>query len=440
MMPAEKKLSVVVVIYNKASYIRACLDSILAQRCVREIICVDDGSVDGTREILMEYAREHSCIRVLLHRENEGGHITLYDGMAQCDGDYLTIVDGDDALIPGALDDICEQANAHAADVTEFGFRVTPAGDCSPERAVRDQQLFNKRERLLENQNFCRLCLIDNQLTDCYVGKLYSRALYKQVFSAMERIPMGDLYPRTWYAVWLFCFFARRWYTTEIAGYHYYPGRGMTHHEHEQLSMLRGNLNAAEAYKSLRAVAAQHGVLAEHDEELTMFLWQCKTQSVITWASRLPVEDCVAGWELLMEAWSRDDVFHVLTQKYEDAPQSLRERLQRIPPSTSGRPGVACLIHANASKDQQIRAWQAAQQLCDQPALLMDEGSQMELPGAEEAFTLPVGRENRLRRSWMLRILLDSTNAGTLVMTSAQGSLGDELAARNADCCICSII
>lgn len=329
-MQTTRILSVVVLIYNKAPYLRACLDSILAQPCVREVVCVDDGSRDASPDILREYARTEERIRLVLHERNEGGHIALYDGLAQCSGDYLTIVDGDDMLIPGAMDALCAHAVTTGADVVEFGFRVTPEGDCTPERAARDAQALNKPERLLVGQNFCRLCLIDELLTDAYVGKLFSRALYRRAHAAMERLPMGDMYPRTWYAVWLFCFFARRWSTVGIQGYHYFPGRGMTHHAREGLAALRGNLGAQAACDSLRRTALEHHVLPEHEEELQLFLARCRAQSIITWVERLPLEDTAAGWELLTGTWGTDDVLHVLMQKYDGDNELLRQRLNML--------------------------------------------------------------------------------------------------------------
>ena len=66
------KVSVIVPVYNVAAYLPKCLDSILNQTLKDiEVICVDDGSADGSGEILDRYAGQDQRIRVS-HRKNRG--------------------------------------------------------------------------------------------------------------------------------------------------------------------------------------------------------------------------------------------------------------------------------------------------------------------------------------------------------------------------------
>ena len=73
----EKKkrpeISVIVPVYNVAPYLSACLDSVLAQTFRDfELILVDDGSTDGSREIAKEYEAKDERVRLFLHRWNHG--------------------------------------------------------------------------------------------------------------------------------------------------------------------------------------------------------------------------------------------------------------------------------------------------------------------------------------------------------------------------------
>ena len=64
----EKLLSIIIPVYNVERYLAECLDSCLEQDIPHddyEIICVNDGSTDGSAEILERYAREHSNIRII---------------------------------------------------------------------------------------------------------------------------------------------------------------------------------------------------------------------------------------------------------------------------------------------------------------------------------------------------------------------------------------
>ena len=66
------KFSIIIPVYNVAPYLRECFDSVLAQTFTNwEAICVDDGSTDGSGEILDEYAARDGRFRVI-HQKNAG--------------------------------------------------------------------------------------------------------------------------------------------------------------------------------------------------------------------------------------------------------------------------------------------------------------------------------------------------------------------------------
>ena len=99
----EPLISVIVPIYNAATYLPRCLDSILCQTYTQlEIILVDDGSTDASGALCDDYASRDSRIRVH-HQSNTGIGHTRNVGLSLCNGDYLTFVDADDFLFPDAI-------------------------------------------------------------------------------------------------------------------------------------------------------------------------------------------------------------------------------------------------------------------------------------------------------------------------------------------------
>lgn len=68
----SKKISVVIISYNRQEYIRECLDSVISQKIDKEIICIDDCSTDDTYEILKEYERKNDEIKVYQNKQNMG--------------------------------------------------------------------------------------------------------------------------------------------------------------------------------------------------------------------------------------------------------------------------------------------------------------------------------------------------------------------------------
>lgn len=93
------KLSVIVTAYNIENYLAQCLDSVVGQTLDDiEIIVVDDGSTDGTVQIIRNYAERDSRIRPILFQENTIGGVAsaANAGLDMATGDYVGFADGDD--------------------------------------------------------------------------------------------------------------------------------------------------------------------------------------------------------------------------------------------------------------------------------------------------------------------------------------------------------
>jgi len=89
------KLSVIMPVYNERHTLREALLRVLAVPLELEVLCVDDGSNDGSREILDELQKQHSQIRVLLQPHNMGKGAALRRGIGEASGDFVIIQDAD---------------------------------------------------------------------------------------------------------------------------------------------------------------------------------------------------------------------------------------------------------------------------------------------------------------------------------------------------------
>ena len=97
---APVSISVVVPAYNARRFIARALDSALAQDVAgMEVIVVDDGSSDGTRELVASYAE----VRLLRHERRMGAAAARNTGIAAACGDYVAFLDADDEWLPGKL-------------------------------------------------------------------------------------------------------------------------------------------------------------------------------------------------------------------------------------------------------------------------------------------------------------------------------------------------
>jgi glycosyltransferase involved in cell wall biosynthesis len=99
------KISVIVPIYNQAPFIRETVDSVLSQDYPNvELVLSDDGSTDGTSEILREYAAgEPNRVKVVASEENTGIAGAFNRALEAHTGEYIAWLGGDDVMLPGKL-------------------------------------------------------------------------------------------------------------------------------------------------------------------------------------------------------------------------------------------------------------------------------------------------------------------------------------------------
>ncbi|MFR9605858.1 MAG: glycosyltransferase family 2 protein [Rikenellaceae bacterium] len=111
------KVSVVIPIYNTEPYLAECLASVVNQTlCEIEIICVNDGSTDGSYGIIYDFAARDSRI-VVVNNRNEGGGATRNIGLAIATGASVLFFDSDDYMEPETLEKMYGQMESDSSDV-----------------------------------------------------------------------------------------------------------------------------------------------------------------------------------------------------------------------------------------------------------------------------------------------------------------------------------
>lgn len=122
------KVSVVIPVHNAERYLRACLDSVLSQTFRHfEVICVDDGSTDGSAAILAEYAERDPRLRVVTGAKADAG-AARNAGYAASSGEYLLFLDADDVFAPTLVETLVRGIEASCADVAICRYESFPDG------------------------------------------------------------------------------------------------------------------------------------------------------------------------------------------------------------------------------------------------------------------------------------------------------------------------
>lgn len=116
-------ISVIVPVYNVEIYLPECIDSILSQDYSDlQIILIDDGSTDASGYICDTYAAKDPRIQVI-HQKNGGAAAAKNAGLRAACGEYLSFVDSDDFLEPGAYSHMVNLVKQYNADVAQCAFR-----------------------------------------------------------------------------------------------------------------------------------------------------------------------------------------------------------------------------------------------------------------------------------------------------------------------------
>lgn len=130
--PEHPVLSIIVPVYNVEDYLDACLDSLQAQTFGDiEMVCVNDGSPDGSREILAKRQKEDARI-VIVDKPNGGLSSARNAGIDAACGTYVGFLDADDRFTPNACQRITEAFTETDADVVTFGGYCNPAEAATP--------------------------------------------------------------------------------------------------------------------------------------------------------------------------------------------------------------------------------------------------------------------------------------------------------------------
>ena len=236
--------SVIVTIYNLEEYLEKCIDSILMQTYRNfEIILVDDGSTDKSREICDNYKKKDSRV-VVLHKQNGGLISARVDGLMLANGEYSIFVDGDDWIETNELQYISEIINDYYPDMIEFGFwkEYSDIIDCRhagvPEGLYQKEVLWKEIRTILETK-------------PCFFRALENTICCKAVKTDIFRLVENKLCPKiTWgedvIATYSLLHCVEKIYISYRPLYHYVERKGSMMHTSRisQIPMIEQEMNS----------------------------------------------------------------------------------------------------------------------------------------------------------------------------------------------------
>lgn len=172
-------ISVIVPIYNVAPYLRKSLDSLKGQTLKHiEVICINDGSTDGSGEIAEEYKNEGGWPRFrVIHTENRGLSAARNRGIDEAQAEWIMFVDSDDWVDERFCEIPYKTAVRENADLVVFQYFIVKHG----------------RARNPKKKNI-KAGVIDEMVAYEYAGPFAWNKLYKKVLFESIRYPEGRVY------------------------------------------------------------------------------------------------------------------------------------------------------------------------------------------------------------------------------------------------------
>lgn len=120
----QKKVSLVIPVYNAENYLDRCIDSIISQTYKNiEVIFIDDGSKDNSWEILKSYKLRYPDVIYSYHQENMGVSKTRNKGIQLATGDYIMFMDNDDYIDSNYIEVFVSEIRKKDYDLVIGGYR-----------------------------------------------------------------------------------------------------------------------------------------------------------------------------------------------------------------------------------------------------------------------------------------------------------------------------
>lgn len=240
------KISVIVPVYNTELYVKKCIDSILNQTFHEfELILLDDGSTDKSKEICNGYAKMNKNIRVI-HSEHKGVAEARNNGLKEAFGEYITFIDSDDWIDKRYLETLYRLQETHHADlIISSGINVIDQkrvneknNDCR--RAFLEAQVVSKSEA------YRRMLACENGASVVTWAKLYHRKLFEEV-----AYPKGEIYEDS-KVISQIIEGCDKIVCTPYAGYYYLRRKGSIVHGRIHAGHISGMNNAKNLWDFIR--------------------------------------------------------------------------------------------------------------------------------------------------------------------------------------------
>lgn len=167
----NKKISIIIPIYNAELYINRCLDSLINQTYRNiEIICVNDGSIDNSLKILEEYNKDERI--KIINKENKGVSSARNLGIKESSGDIITFIDVDDWIECDYIELVMKFYNEHNCDMLKTNYIINDG------KNKKNVYSYSDDSKKIDHDEMLRILSCD-QFFNCVWGTFYNANILK---------------------------------------------------------------------------------------------------------------------------------------------------------------------------------------------------------------------------------------------------------------------
>lgn len=180
----KSKISIVIPVYNSEKYLDRCLQSVILQDYKNiEIITVDDGSTDKSREKIKEYKTKDSRIKIILQK-NAGPNAARRQGVIAATGDWIVFVDSDDSIDRKFCSKMLLSAKETSSEIVGCSMKVIDMFSNKEEIKCIDTKTYSGHEASLSMISTDKFWVYNHTLS--FLGYLFPAKIIKSIFSEID--------------------------------------------------------------------------------------------------------------------------------------------------------------------------------------------------------------------------------------------------------------
>ncbi len=268
------KYSFIVPVYNTSKYLKKCLDSLAGQTFKSfEIIIVNDGSTDNSKNVISEYKKKYKNIKVV-NQKNGGLSMARNNGVKEATGKYLIFIDSDDYVETNLLKEVDNEID----DSEVLRFQVITEDEDGGNVKAYNEEPFNEMKGYDAFKYISEYHFVEPAW--CYVYK--TDYYLKNKFSFKK-----DVYHEDFGLIPYVIYKARKVKSIDYVGYHYVQRNGSIMNNNDYKKTVKKAFDMLEQYKTLRLFSKNIGKKNNYDDYYLSYI----SNSVIVKARELKKDE-----------------------------------------------------------------------------------------------------------------------------------------------------